>query len=207
MPSNIERTPAAPGDSRQRLWPIGIIRSKLKAVSKAPRQGDEGAPDAWLELRPSLVDGLAGIAVGDTIIIVTCRIGNSSEFRAFRAGPIWRARVRAVCERVGFVAAHNKPKASCGVPESSRRHARPSEVSVGFVPSRDAQSASRDAGGPPASTRPRQESVGFEPRHCPLDGARDTTRPITRRQARQKPSAFCVAEVGTAVASAGLLRP
>ena len=53
------------------LRPIGIIRSRLKARADAPKQGDEGAPDAWLEVRPSFVAGLEGIAVGDSIVVVT----------------------------------------------------------------------------------------------------------------------------------------
>src|SRR5262249_34024569 len=32
------------------LCPIGVIRSKIKERNKAPKQGSEGAPDAWLEL-------------------------------------------------------------------------------------------------------------------------------------------------------------
>jgi len=53
------------------LHAIGIIRSRLKTRAKAPKQGDEGGPDAWLEVRPSLADALDGIAVGDEIVIVT----------------------------------------------------------------------------------------------------------------------------------------
>ena len=48
----------------QRLRPIGIIHSRLKARAEAPKQGAEGAPDAWLEVRPSLAEALDGIAVG-----------------------------------------------------------------------------------------------------------------------------------------------
>jgi hypothetical protein len=32
------------------LRPIGVIRSVLKARTDAPKQGSEGAPDAWLEV-------------------------------------------------------------------------------------------------------------------------------------------------------------
>ena len=53
------------------LRPIGIIRSTLKVRKNAPRQGHEGAPDAWLEVRSSLADALEGLAVGDNILIVT----------------------------------------------------------------------------------------------------------------------------------------
>jgi tRNA-Thr(GGU) m(6)t(6)A37 methyltransferase TsaA len=53
------------------LQPVGVIRSSLKTCAEAPKQGREGAPDAWLEVRASLADGLAGIADGDEIIVVT----------------------------------------------------------------------------------------------------------------------------------------
>jgi tRNA-Thr(GGU) m(6)t(6)A37 methyltransferase TsaA len=40
-------------------------------VEDAPRQGSEGAPDAWLEVYPAYGPALAGIAAGDDIIVVT----------------------------------------------------------------------------------------------------------------------------------------
>jgi tRNA-Thr(GGU) m(6)t(6)A37 methyltransferase TsaA len=54
-----------------RLCQIGILRSRLKSRMNAPKQGDEGAPDAWLEVRPRFVGALEGITSGDTIIVVT----------------------------------------------------------------------------------------------------------------------------------------
>jgi tRNA-Thr(GGU) m(6)t(6)A37 methyltransferase TsaA len=59
------------GSTRWQLRPIGVIRSRLKARARAPRQGDEGAPDAWLEIEPSMADALDGIAAGDELILVT----------------------------------------------------------------------------------------------------------------------------------------
>jgi tRNA-Thr(GGU) m(6)t(6)A37 methyltransferase TsaA len=53
------------------LCPIGVIRSKIKERSKAPKQGSEGAPDAWLEVRPFAVRALDGLASDDEIIILT----------------------------------------------------------------------------------------------------------------------------------------
>ncbi len=50
---------------------IGFVRSELKRLAEAPRQGDEGAPDAWLELTMQAAPGLAGIAVGDDLIVLT----------------------------------------------------------------------------------------------------------------------------------------
>lgn len=53
------------------LYPVGFVRSALKQIADAPRQGHEGAPDAWLEVDPALVEGLDGFAVGDKIIVIT----------------------------------------------------------------------------------------------------------------------------------------
>ena len=53
------------------LRPIGRIRSVLKARGGAPRQGSEGAPDAWLEVTPAVLDGFAGLKAGDEILVVT----------------------------------------------------------------------------------------------------------------------------------------
>jgi tRNA-Thr(GGU) m(6)t(6)A37 methyltransferase TsaA len=53
------------------LRPIGIIRSTLTTRSGAPRQGSEGAPDAWLDVAPWAADALDGIAAGDELIVIT----------------------------------------------------------------------------------------------------------------------------------------
>ena len=53
------------------LRPIGYVRSTLRAVHDAPRQGSEGAPDAWLEVDPAFAPGLRGIATGDELVVVT----------------------------------------------------------------------------------------------------------------------------------------
>lgn len=53
------------------LRPIGVLRSKLDRKRDAPRQGDEGAPDAWLHVHPWAKDGLKGIAVGDELVVIT----------------------------------------------------------------------------------------------------------------------------------------
>ena len=51
--------------------PIGVIRSELTNREAAPRQGYEGAPDAWLEVNSTVAEGLEGIAAGNEIILVT----------------------------------------------------------------------------------------------------------------------------------------
>ncbi len=53
------------------LHPIGFLRSTLRALAEAPRQGSEGAPDAWLEVNPTFARALFGIAAGDELIVVT----------------------------------------------------------------------------------------------------------------------------------------
>jgi tRNA-Thr(GGU) m(6)t(6)A37 methyltransferase TsaA len=53
------------------LWSIGLIRSALTVRHGAPRQGSEGAPDAWLDVHPWAADGLFRLAVGDQIIVIT----------------------------------------------------------------------------------------------------------------------------------------
>jgi tRNA-Thr(GGU) m(6)t(6)A37 methyltransferase TsaA len=53
------------------LRPIGIIRSALAARADAPKQGSEGAPDAWLDVEDWAADGLRGLAVGDEILVIT----------------------------------------------------------------------------------------------------------------------------------------
>ena len=51
--------------------PIGFIRSTLTTLETAPRQDDEGAPEAWLELTPGVAQGLDGIAAGDALVVLT----------------------------------------------------------------------------------------------------------------------------------------
>src|SRR5215469_8375079 len=53
------------------LFPIGLLHSPLKELGEAPRQGHEGAPDAWLEVNASVAAGLEGIAVGDELMVIT----------------------------------------------------------------------------------------------------------------------------------------
>jgi len=53
------------------IEPIGFIRSELTRLGDAPMQGDEGAPDAWLELTSQSAHGLMGIAAGDELIVLT----------------------------------------------------------------------------------------------------------------------------------------
>ena len=53
------------------LHPIGVVRSQLHRREDAPRQGTEGAPDAWLLLSPQYIEALDGIMVGAKIVVLT----------------------------------------------------------------------------------------------------------------------------------------
>jgi len=50
---------------------IGTVESMLTDRADAPRQGDEGAPDAWIVVEPAYAPALEGIAIGDRLVIVT----------------------------------------------------------------------------------------------------------------------------------------
>jgi tRNA-Thr(GGU) m(6)t(6)A37 methyltransferase TsaA len=53
------------------LQPVGFIRSTLKRREDAPRQGPEGAPDAWLEIEPQFSEALLGMEVGHELMVIT----------------------------------------------------------------------------------------------------------------------------------------
>jgi tRNA-Thr(GGU) m(6)t(6)A37 methyltransferase TsaA len=53
------------------LTPVGMVRSSLTRRDEAPKQGGEGAPDAWLDIKPDLAACLDGLVVGQAIIVVT----------------------------------------------------------------------------------------------------------------------------------------
>lgn len=50
---------------------IGRVSSPLTDLESAPKQGDEGAPDAWLEFDPSVLAALDGIAPRDHVLVFT----------------------------------------------------------------------------------------------------------------------------------------
>lgn len=53
------------------LRPVGYLRSELHDRSLAPRQGYEGAPDAWIEIDAAFEQSLHGLTAGDEIIVIT----------------------------------------------------------------------------------------------------------------------------------------
>jgi tRNA-Thr(GGU) m(6)t(6)A37 methyltransferase TsaA len=53
------------------LLAIGRVESPLRERADAPKQGDEGAPEAWLAFEPRFAAGLDGIAAGDEVLVLT----------------------------------------------------------------------------------------------------------------------------------------
>ncbi len=53
------------------IEPIGVVESSLTDHEAAPRQADEGAPEAWLAFDPRFAEGLRDIQPGDEIVLLT----------------------------------------------------------------------------------------------------------------------------------------
>ena len=53
------------------LRPVGVIRSSIKKRSDAPKQGREGAPEAWLEVSSFAMECLDGLTAGADVIVLT----------------------------------------------------------------------------------------------------------------------------------------
>ena len=51
--------------------PIGRVESPLTDPALAPRQADEGAPEAWLLFDPGVAEALRGIRAGDEVLLLT----------------------------------------------------------------------------------------------------------------------------------------
>ncbi|GAA0496560.1 tRNA (N6-threonylcarbamoyladenosine(37)-N6)-methyltransferase TrmO [Paractinoplanes deccanensis] len=53
------------------IRPIGIVESTLTDRATAPKQGVEGAPESWLVLDPAMAAGIADLAAGDDVFVLT----------------------------------------------------------------------------------------------------------------------------------------
>ncbi|HWC24989.1 MAG TPA: tRNA (N6-threonylcarbamoyladenosine(37)-N6)-methyltransferase TrmO [Solirubrobacteraceae bacterium] len=58
-------------ESTYELRPIGRVESPLIDAEQAPKQGDEGAPEAWLVLDPALREAFRALQVGSEVIVLT----------------------------------------------------------------------------------------------------------------------------------------
>ena len=53
------------------VHPIGRVESPLVNREQAPKQGDEGAPDAWLVFEPAVHEGLRDLLPGTDVLVLT----------------------------------------------------------------------------------------------------------------------------------------
>ena len=51
--------------------PIGFVESPLVDRASAPKQADEGAPEAWLVFEPAVREGLRDLQVGTDVLLLT----------------------------------------------------------------------------------------------------------------------------------------
>jgi tRNA-Thr(GGU) m(6)t(6)A37 methyltransferase TsaA len=51
--------------------PVARVESPLTDRSAAPKQGREGAPDAWLVFEPDVADALADLRAGERVVVLT----------------------------------------------------------------------------------------------------------------------------------------
>jgi tRNA-Thr(GGU) m(6)t(6)A37 methyltransferase TsaA len=53
------------------LRPIGTVHSPLTDLAEAPRQGDEGAPGAWISIDPEFAEAARDLQPGDDVFVLT----------------------------------------------------------------------------------------------------------------------------------------
>jgi tRNA-Thr(GGU) m(6)t(6)A37 methyltransferase TsaA len=67
--SEVERDPDPPSDLV--LRPIGRVRSTLRRREDAPKQGDEGSPEAWIDFDAAVAPAVADLAEGAEVLVLT----------------------------------------------------------------------------------------------------------------------------------------
>ena len=73
------------------LKPIGTVESPLTDPASAPKQGDEGAPEAWIVFEPAFLPALEGIGAGDEILVLTWfHLAKRDVLRVHPRGELWR---------------------------------------------------------------------------------------------------------------------
>lgn len=58
-------------EARYEVRPIGRVKSPLTERSTAPKQGDEGGPDAWLVLDERVLDAARDLDAGTDVLVLT----------------------------------------------------------------------------------------------------------------------------------------
>ncbi|MDP9208739.1 MAG: tRNA (N6-threonylcarbamoyladenosine(37)-N6)-methyltransferase TrmO [Actinomycetota bacterium] len=63
--------PASSAVAAYEVRPVGHVESSLVDRASAPKQGFEGAPQAWLVFHPDVTEGIRDLAVGAEIFVLT----------------------------------------------------------------------------------------------------------------------------------------
>jgi tRNA-Thr(GGU) m(6)t(6)A37 methyltransferase TsaA len=53
------------------IRPVGYVESSLVDRQTTPKQGFEGAPEAWLVFNPDVAEGIRDLAVGADVFVLT----------------------------------------------------------------------------------------------------------------------------------------
>lgn len=53
------------------MTPVGWVDSPLTERAQAPRQGDQGAPPAWITFEPEMADAISDLRAGELVIVLT----------------------------------------------------------------------------------------------------------------------------------------
>jgi tRNA-Thr(GGU) m(6)t(6)A37 methyltransferase TsaA len=56
---------------RYEVRPVAWVESPLTERAQAPRQGSEGAPQAWLVVEPDVAEAVRDLRAGDQVIVLT----------------------------------------------------------------------------------------------------------------------------------------
>ena len=86
------------------LTPIGNVESPLRDQADAPKQGTEGAPDAWLVFDERAAPGLDGLRVGDDVFVT-----NPVRLKEGIAKVLTAEAVKAKLANLGLVVVAGKP--------------------------------------------------------------------------------------------------
>ena len=71
--------------------PIGRVESPLTDPASAPKQGDEGAPEAWIVFEAAVLPALEGISAGDQILVLTWfHLARRDVLRVHPRDELWR---------------------------------------------------------------------------------------------------------------------
>lgn len=53
------------------LQPVGWVESPLRDAATAPKQGDEGSPEAWIVFDPAVAEALQDVRAGEQLLVLT----------------------------------------------------------------------------------------------------------------------------------------